>query len=216
MIPIKFPHLLSVMQRKGHVIFSNDSKPCNLNIVAIRGLNPIADSYDDLLCVFWKYHGWNVRWFSVTTDPGCYYLQHPMTRRGTAIKAEGQNLGVYKLDLHNGSYEALCQRLGPVWMYRDNDKNCVLATIEETKEYGYAGLNYHARGGFQRRNPTPRSALSEVGRFFGIGKSSAGCCVFQYDQEFLEFRELCRTAARLWGNKFSDTLLHERDFGLSQ
>jgi hypothetical protein len=37
-----------------------------------------------------------------------------MNSKGCAILKEGQYKGVYEIDLHNGKYEAICQRLGPV------------------------------------------------------------------------------------------------------
>ena len=48
-----------------------------------------------------------------TTLPGLYWLENPMNSKGCAILKEGQYKGVYEIDLHNGKYEAICQRLGP-------------------------------------------------------------------------------------------------------
>ena len=44
---------------------------------------------------------------------------------GTAILVPDQYRGVYKIDTHGGKrrYTALCQRLGPVKIWRDNNRD---------------------------------------------------------------------------------------------
>jgi hypothetical protein len=59
------------------------------------------------------------------------------------------------------------------------------------------GINIH------RSNPNSESSVVE--------KWSAGCQVFKKVKEFNEFIEDCKEASNTWGNKFSYTLLTDKD-----
>ena len=71
-----------------------------------------------------------------------------------------------------------------------------LATIEE----GIFGINIH------RSNPAQASVVNE--------KWSAGCQVFSSPKDFDEFMAIIDEASRLWGDKFTYTLLEEKDFNV--
>jgi hypothetical protein len=49
--------LIESMKAKGYVVFEDDKKAYNLNIVGIREDNPTAGKFNDVMCVFWKYEG---------------------------------------------------------------------------------------------------------------------------------------------------------------
>ncbi|MEW5725859.1 MAG: hypothetical protein AB1896_22300, partial [Thermodesulfobacteriota bacterium] len=53
---------------------------------------------------------------------------------------------------------------------------------------------------------------SGSGRTAHVGRYSAGCQVFQSAEDFGAFIGLCEQAAKVWGNRFSYTLLEEKDF----
>ncbi len=127
-------------------------------ILAVRGFYSSADSkgenkravYDDaLFLVGPTFFGA----FNANTDPGAYRRGHG---RGSAKGMASLKPGTYrvhKIDLHNGAYEALCQRAGDVTVYRDADVAVSLGdtlVIEERRVYedtGSFGINIH-RGGF--------------------------------------------------------------------
>lgn len=96
------------------------------------------------------YRDWNLNWvirqWPITTKPGTTVLRRPVNSKGTAILVPGQYEGVYKLDLHAGKYLALCQRLGSVKVYRDNDKDDQYDLNPSTIEEGMFGINIHRAG----------------------------------------------------------------------
>ena len=119
----------------------------NVNINGIRNSDTcerVTNHYDDWMTVSymvdgeWKYHIW-----PITTDPGLYWMDHPMNKDGCAILVPGQYRGVYKLDYHRGKYLALCQRLGSVSVYRDGDKDDMYDFNAATISDGKFGINIH-------------------------------------------------------------------------
>jgi hypothetical protein len=190
--------LILAMDRLGHQVYKTDSKPYNLNIVGIRSEIPTTNKFNDLMCVFWKYEGqWNIYKMQCTTLPGLYWLQYPMNSKGCAILKEGQYKSTYKVDLHNSSYEALCQRLGEVTVYRDDDKDTEYDMLEGTEQTGYFGINIHRASAYKE--------LEDV------DKNSAGCQVIQDPNEYEVHMDIVRKAVEVWGNSFTYTLINEKD-----
>ena len=188
--------VISAVQKNGGTVFTSAKRAYNLNIVGIRNayINA-ANDFDDALCVFWfDGHGWNEHFFyNFSTDPGKYWLANYGTRKGTAILVPGQYRGAYKIDLHNGKYTALCQRLKPVKVYRDSNKNNILDKDPATIETGMFGINIH-------RASLNRDSLK-------VGAWSAGCQVFRKSSDFDIFMNLCQNAAEFWDNEFTYTLI---------
>lgn len=185
------------MTLKGYDVFLNDSKNYNLNIVGIRNQNLTTDIFNDWMIVFWKYNNrLNQRWYKITTDPGDYTLKNPYSQDGTAILVPDQYRGVYKIDKHQGKYEALCQRGGMVKVFRDNNKDESLDMDINRIQEGWFGINIH--GASQKTDVTKN-----------VGAWSAGCQVFQDWRDFEEFMSICKRASEIWGNSFTYTLLEE-------
>lgn len=132
--------------------------------------------------------------FTATTDPGTYYLNNPINKDGTAILVPNYYKNIWAIDLHRGSYEALCQRLGPVDIYRDNDLDDQVEKTESIQS-GFFGINLHRA-----------SRWSIVNK---INKFSAGCQVIQDPAAFEIIMELARKHRDIYGNKFSYILLEE-------
>lgn len=188
--------LITAMESRGHAVFRADHQPFNLNIVGVRHVSRESNKFDDALCVFWLHGGqWHLRRWPATTDPGTPFLMRPLRAEGTAILAAGQYRGVYRIDIHNGQYEALCQRLGSVKVYRDNNRNTTLDLDPRKHHVGWFGINIHR--------------AQATGITGWVNRHSAGCQVFQSAADFSEFMDLCRSARSRWGNRFSYTLLHE-------
>jgi hypothetical protein len=190
--------IVSAMKGKGYVVFEQDDKPYNLNIVGVRSENTQSNSFDDKLYVFWWYKGvLNTIVFDITTDPGKYWLLNPTNPNGTAILVEGQYRGVYQIGLHQGRYEALVQR-GLVRIYRDRNKDTALDMIDNTIQQGRNfGINIH------------QAALN--GDTVEVDKWSAGCQVFANSFDFEIFMNLCKRSARIFGNRFTYTLLNGKE-----
>lgn len=168
-----------------------------LNIFGIRNDSSKPNSFDDTICVFFKdeYDDNVLLCFPATTDPGSYWLQHPLNTEGTAIMQEGQYLEVYKIGLHK-NYKAL-QQVGQINFVRDNDKDNELDfdAPKKIKEVIYANIHHAA---------DKENSLS-------VDKWSAGCQVIQ--KGWQEFIELCEKSRRISGiNRFDYTLFNLKDF----
>tara|TARA_A200000159_G_scaffold49127_2_gene45329 strand:- start:2033 stop:2650 length:618 start_codon:yes stop_codon:yes gene_type:complete len=184
-------------KKKGHAFFENGDY--NLNIIGIRSSSGKADKFDDNINVLYKVDDqWVVDAYTATTEPGTSILQRPIVKKGTAILVPDQYRGAYKIDIHGGKrkYKAVCQRNAPVKVWRDDnrDRN---PDCGGTIYKGMFGINIHRQWGPDDREYT--------------GGVSAGCQVFQSSKDFYEFMETCQIAADDWGNKFTYTLLDERD-----
>lgn len=190
--------IMKVMLHKGYIVFDNN-KPLNLNIVGIRSSDAAPNNFDDSICCFfrdnnleWKFFQWKA-----TTDPGLYWLLHPMNVEGTAILVEGQYRGAYKLGLHRGTYQALVQSK-PLKVIRDFDRDNVLEFESNNIEEGFFGINIH------------RASSSHTST--QVDKWSAGCQVFSSPNDFNLFMSFVHQALHLYSNSFTYTLLNEKDF----
>jgi hypothetical protein len=191
-------HLQNTIEGLGYKWFSNGDY--NVNIIGVRNPNLISNSFDDTMLCAYKVDGvWKLKEWPITTDAGKYWLENPMGK-GCALLVPNQYRGVYKIDTHQGKYQALCQRLGEVEVYRDDNKDQILDFDDVTKEWGMFGINIH------RSNPHTQSNVVE--------KWSAGCQVFKKVDDFNEFMIICVNAAADWGNAFTYTLIKEEDLNL--
>jgi len=187
------PPILEQVKAKGFKVFT--AGKWNINIVGVRSPSRKSNVFDDFIHVVFKDHSNSFvdLVFQITTDPGLYWLKNPSRVDGTAILVGNkQYRGVWKIDKHQGKYDALCQRNGKVTVYRDRNKDSILDMDSTSISEGYYGINIH------------RSSLhgsTEVNRY------SAGCQVFADPNDFSCFMSLCKKSAKLYGNSFSYTLL---------
>jgi hypothetical protein len=189
--------LIKTLNKLGHSVFESDSKPFNLNIVAIREDNPTPNKFNDLLCVFWKYKGkWSMVQWECTTLAGIPWMSSPLNKKGCAILKPGQYKGAWRIGMHRGQYKALTQAK-PVDVYRDNDKDLEYDMVESSVDNGLFGINWH------RAN----SKFESV----DVNKFSAGCIVTANPHEYDMFIKICDEAAEVWGNSFTGTLIKESD-----
>lgn len=184
---------------KGYKIFKGDGvKDFDVNIFGIRSSNNCAGEFDDKVGMFWlnTQGNWQLEVYEATTDPGQYWLDHPMNVKGTAILVPGQYRGSHRIGLHRGQYKALVQK-GKLSVYRDNSKDEILDKETSTIMTGLFGINIHKASSLFRP--------AEVGRW------SAGCQVIADPDYFEEFMHICKLASKNWGNSFSYTLLDEHE-----
>lgn len=191
----------SAVKSKGYVWFEDRSnKGYDVNIVGVRNnASNIADKvtnvFDDCLTLSfkdesgnWQFYCWNA-----TCDPGKKGVQQFHNKKGVARLVPGQYRSVWKIDKHQGKYDALCQRLGNVTVWRDADRDLVFE--ETTKDTGMFGINIHKAG----QDST------------WVENWSEGCQVFKRVKDFDVFMSICKKASKIWGNKFSYTLLESTD-----
>jgi len=184
----------SISKQQNYVLYT---KPYQLNIWGFRSKSAKPNQFDDEIHVFYKIN--NIKWeyhvFAATTDPGTYWLYNPMQPQGTAILKAGQYVDAYMLGLHRGEYLALVERL-PVTVIRDYNRNNRLDFFNGRKSTGSFGINIH------------RAMRQGITRF--VDRFSAGCQVFANAADFYKFISMCETHRKLYGNKFTYTLVDFR------
>ena len=182
------------MSRLGHEYFTG---PYNVNIIGVRMNEYRVNKFDDFLFLIFQDRAgrWMTKQYEITTRPGLKMLKNPPNPDGVAILVPNQYRGVYKIDLHAGKYPALCQRLGPVEVYRDNDLDDEFDMEFVEVQEGYFGINIH-KAGVDSEN---------------VDGWSAGCQVFKRKRDFDDFMHWIRVSQKMYGEAFSYTLLTEDD-----
>ena len=184
---------------KGFKWFEDSAnKGYDVNIVGIRNSSTgkvVTNLFDDTITLsykdevgVWQFHEWKN-----TTEPGKKGVQQYHNKNGVARLVPGQYRGVWAIDKHQGKYDALCQRLGNVKVFRDTNKDLVYD--EANTDTGMFGINIHKAG----QDST------------WVENWSEGCQVFKRVKDFDEFMKLCKKAAKIHGNHFSYTLIESKD-----
>ena len=190
--------LRAEMLKKGFRFFEdNSNKGYDVNIIGVRNKSTgkkVTNIFDDLITISYKDEKgeWQYKEWAATTDPGKKSMLEWRAMGitgGCARLVPGQYRSTYATDLHQGKYEALCQRLANVDVYRDSDLD--LEYDENKVTNGMYGINIHKSG----RDST------------WVENWSAGCQVFKRVKDFEEFMAIIRKAKKIHGNKFSYTLL---------
>lgn len=182
---------------KGYVFFDGKNKPFNVNIFGIRDNNLTVDNlFDDKIGIIYSLNNQEqLLIVNATTQPGKYYMLHPMNKNGSAIIVPGQYRSSYSIGLHYKDV-ALVQT-GKLRIYRDSnldlvynyDKSTIIDSIGD-------GLNIHHAGGDSKL----------------IDNWSAGCQVVSNMSNWNQFIGICLRAKALYSNKFTYTLFTTEDF----
>jgi len=140
---------------------------------------------------------YRIKSWTFTADPGTYYLENPLSKKGTAVLKSGQYIKSYALGHHRKkeSHPALLQ-VGKVTVYRDNDKDDIAETIGNKLETGFFGINIH------------RASSNVTSKI--INKWSAGCQVFANKKDHTQLLTLCRNFREAKHNRFTYTLINEK------
>lgn len=189
------------VKAKGYVWFDDASnKTYDVNIIGVRNNAPsIADKvtnvFDDHLTLSFKDESlnWQSYCWMGTCDPGKKGVMEFHNNKGVARLVPGQYRGVWKIDKHQGKYDALCQRNGNVTVWRDANRDLLFE--EKVTDTGMFGINIHKAG-------TDSTWVENW---------SEGCQVFKRVKDFDAFMSICKKAAKIHGNKFSYTLLESND-----
>lgn len=174
----------------------------NLNIIGVRTAQgrKVTNRFDDWFVVTYKdsLGAWQRKVWPCTTEPGLDMMKSPQNKKGTAILVPGQYRGMWRIDLHNGKYRALCQRTKPCKVYRDGNRDDVYDLLPTKVEHGIFGINMHR--------------ASKWGKVSVIGRYSAGCQVFQSPSDFSEMMALADKQVQAGlGNAFTYTLINEEE-----
>jgi hypothetical protein len=192
----------AAVEAKGYKWFSDDAnKTYDVNIVGVRNASTgkkVTNTFDDTLTISfkdekgeWQFYAW-----AATTDPGKKSMlewNKMGIKGGCARLVANQYRGVWKIDKHQGKYDALCQRNGNVKVYRDSDFD--LEYDEDKITEGMYGINIHKAG----QDST------------WVENWSAGCQVFKRVKDFDVFMAIVKKASKIHGNSFSYTLLNSTD-----
>jgi hypothetical protein len=191
---MKLPEMKAILRHKGYRLYT---RPYELNIVGLRSKSVVANRFDDEIHVFYKVSPlkWRYHVFKATTDPGTYWLRQPMQPQGTAILAQGQYNGCWRIGLHKGKYTALVQSK-PITIIRDYNRDAVLDFNNGYTVHGLFGIDIH------------RANIS--GSTTHVDKNSAGCQVFENAADFALFMSMCEKHSQLYGNAFTYTLIDFR------
>ena len=183
----------------GFLLFEDDSKPFNINLIGIRSEDATPNVFNDRFIAMWKYDGfWTEMNLKCTTEAGLYYLNNPLNNKGTAIlKGDQQNRGMWANGKHQGRYDALVQ-VKPATVIRDFDRDSEFDYDSGREETGIFGINGH------RSNESVESLF--------VNKWSAGCQVMANPDEFKMLIKATLYGAQHWGNSFTYTLLNEQGF----
>ena len=141
-----------------------------VNVFGIRANTQATNTFDDIVGILRMNHGnqWEALLCDATTDPGLYYLEHPMNVKGTAILMPGQYVGSHKTGLHKGD-EALIQ-CGTLRIWRDRNKDDI---------YDYTNPQDSNRDGIDIHHAGANSTI--------VGNWSAACQVIARRTEFDDF-----------------------------
>ena len=178
-------------------VWFDGAKDYDVNIVGVRNAIPgqkVTNLFDDKLTLSYKINGeWFFHEWDATTEPGKKGVMQFHNSGGVARLVPDQYRGVYKVSMHQGKYQALCQRLGDVTVWRD--KNRDMDFDEIIRDTGMFGINIHKAG--------------TVSNF--VENWSEGCQVFKRTKDFNDFMVLINRAKEIHGNHFTYTLLISSD-----
>jgi hypothetical protein len=184
------------VKSQGYVWF-NGAKDYDVNIVGVRNATPgqkVTNLFDDKLTLSYKINGeWFYHEWDATTEPGKKGVMQFHNSGGVARLVPDQYRGVYAVSMHQGKYQALCQRLGDVTVWRD--KNRDMDFDEIIRDTGMFGINIHKAG--------------TVSNF--VENWSEGCQVFKRTKDFNDFMVLINRAKEIHGNHFTYTLIISSD-----
>ena len=187
------------VEAKGYTWFNDAAnKGYDVNIVGVRNSTTgkkVTNLFDDVITLsfkdekgVWQFYEWKN-----TTEPGKKGVQQYHNVKGVARLVPGQYRGVWSIDKHQGKYDALCQRLGSVKVFRDANRD--LEYDEENTDTGMFGINIHKAG----QDST------------WVENWSEGCQVFKRVKDFDVFMSICKKASKIHGNHFSYTLIESKD-----
>jgi hypothetical protein len=168
------------------------------NIVGIRHPDTNSNGFNDVITLSslrddgqWAYYA-----FVATTDPGVGPRKNPSNPKGVGTMAPGYYKDLWTIGKHKSQYDALVQ-VGPVKVFRDNNKDNKLDLVNAPTEVGVFGGNLH------RSNELHQSVL--------VDGWSEMCQVLSDPADFVLLMTVCQRAFDKGFKKFDYTLLEQKD-----
>lgn len=193
LLKCKHANFKEILSAKGYKYY--DKGIYNLNIIGIRSKDDTVNEFNDVIVVEYSDGTDKCKlMYPATTKPGLKSLNAPVNSKGCAILVEGQYPSMFQKGLHQGKYDALTQ-LTPVKVYRDNNKDNKHDYTCNSIETGMFGINLHKAG---------ENSIQVDGW-------SAGCQVIAKNVHFRTIMAVVEKALKLYPNKFTYTLINEKD-----
>jgi hypothetical protein len=159
---------------------------CNTDMASLN--NDAMDLWNDVRCVL-NFEGEVFLNAQSTSEPGRYYVYHPMNPDGAARLALGYHKEAWIIGKHY-EQDALVQ-CADLKVFRDFNKDGF-----RTGDKVYVGSNF----GINQHTTIEAPAT--------IGRWSAGCLVGRYPSTHAKFMQLCRASGL---SKFSTVLIDGKD-----
>jgi len=205
----------AVLDNHSHKFFENGD--FNINIIAIREDDVYDNTFSDTCNLIYKEHGvWKNECFKWTTLAGVFghggeksplkSWETGTAEDGLACIAEGQYRGAFQYIKNGWRYpfqEYLSQIKGIDYLPRDNDKNGTVLRAGKIHKNTIWQTHLHAM-----------SQFGQDGHFVSYPNYSPwsqGCQGTPYT-EFQKFLMPIKKSVKLWGDKFTYTLVHAKDF----
>lgn len=186
---ITYSKIKNAYKKKGYKFFDGT---LNINFFAIRDKSEkIDDTFDCTFGIAYQLMGgYHVNCWPGTTLPGKYWMKNFFNKAfgGAAIMVPGQYLSAFIMGKQWGK-DALIQRK-PIPVYRDGNKDDVYDRDPSKIMTGIFSTNIHRAGMFSKI----------------IDKWSAGCQVFQKNDDFELFWYSLKLSADIYGKIFTYTL----------
>ena len=207
-----------VLKAKNYKFFEKGD--FNLNLIAIREDDTFDNKFSDSLQMLYKENGvWKAPAFKFTTLAGTLGFggeKAPLTAAdtgtgvdGVAIILEGQYPGVYEY-VNTGYRYPFVEYLNQVGNFdylRDNNKDG-LVSRNSTRQTGNFKTCFHAMSWI---NKNGTYSDSEFVNYIG-SPYSQGCIGAPALTMFTGIMPIIRQSVKIWGKKFTPTILHAKDF----
>ena len=197
-----YQQLKNTLLKKNYKFFTGN---IDLNFIWERTNDTITNTFTDFLYIAYLNNGKeNVLIIPATTKPGLKgSILEPGTVegiKGTAIIKPGQYLKSW--EFHDTFKEfsgyPYFRQIGKIDYWRDGDKDTQIDKVQDQEDRIF-GTHWHK--------------MSQIGTYGSgqINNWSLGC-MGAAEPEFKKILPLVRTSVKIWGTKFSGTILESKDF----
>lgn len=204
-------NLKKICQKKGYAFFENGDY--NLNIIAVRENDNFENEFSDTLYVAYKVKGvWELYtsvWTTLAGTLGFGGEKNPLTGQftgtgvdGVAVILEGQYRGAFRFE-NNLSWLNFpyLRQVKPLKYLRDNDKNGLITRNGKVYE-----ANYQTHLHRMTNDNVTRNQVNTITEAWSQG------CNGSPHPNFKELINLVTLSSQIYGNIFTYTMLHRKDF----
>lgn len=197
-----YDDIKKAVEAKGYRFFENNK---SLNFIWERTSDEFTNKFTDFLHVAYVEGGQKkVLTIPVTTKPGLKgSVLAPVTVRGvtgTAIIKPGQYPGAWEFrdTFDEFSHYPYFRQVAPIDYWRDGDKDLILDRVND-EEDKINGTHWHIM-----------SQVNKIGS--GLVNNWSLGCMGAPEDEFEKILPITRESVKLYGNKFTGTIMETKDF----